>query len=81
MSTSTEAKLLADIGGSYARFAIERAGGVLSDAKALPCSDYPDFLSALRAYIDMVGAHAIRHGAIAIANPVEGDLVRMTNYH
>ncbi|HYS14424.1 MAG TPA: glucokinase [Burkholderiaceae bacterium] len=81
MSVSTEAKLLADIGGSYARFAIERANGVLSDAKALPCADYPDFLSALRAYIDMVGAHDIRHGAIAIANPVEGDLVRMTNYH
>jgi len=68
MSVSTEAKLLADIGGSYARFAIERANGVLSDAKALPCADYPDFLSALRVYIDLVGAHDIRHGAIAIAS-------------
>src|SRR5882672_2017078 len=81
MFASSESKLLADIGGSYARFAIERTDGVLSDAKALPCSDYLDFLSALRAYIEMVGAHDIRHGAIAIANPVEGDLVRMTNYH
>src|SRR5215467_12965014 len=81
MNPSTEAKLLADIGGSYARFAIERTSGVLSDAKALRCADYPDFLSALRAYIDMVEAQDIRHGAIAIANPVEGDLVRMTNYH
>ena len=81
MPVSPEAKLLADIGGSYARFAIERADGELSDAKALPCADYPDFLSALRAYIEMVGAGDIRHGAIAIANPVEGDLVRMTNYH
>jgi glucokinase len=80
MSTSSEAKLLADIGGSYARFAIERTG-VLADAKALPCAEFPDFLSALRAYIEMVGARDIRHGAIAIANPVEGDLVRMTNYH
>jgi glucokinase len=80
-AVSIEAKLLADIGGSYARFAIERAVGVFSDIKALPCADYPDFLSALRAYIAMVGAHDIRHGAIAIANPVEGDLVRMTNYH
>src|SRR5262245_13818223 len=80
-AVSPEPKLLADIGGSYARFAIERAAGVFSDIKALPCADYPDFLSALRAYINMVGAHDIRHGAIAIANPVEGDLVRMTNYH
>ena len=81
MVASSEAKLLADIGGSYARFALERGNGVLSDAKALRCSEYPDFLSALRAYIELVGAHDIRHGAIAIANPVEGDLVRMTNYH
>jgi glucokinase len=81
MAISSEAKLLADIGVSYARFAIERVDGQLSDAKALPCADYHDFLSALRAYIEMVGAHDIRHGAIAIANPVEGDLVRMTNYH
>ena len=80
-AASVEAKLLADIGGSYARFAIERAGGVFSDIKALPCADYPDFPSALRAYIAMVGAQDIRHGGIAIANPVEGDLVRMTNYH
>ena len=81
MNPSPEAKLLADIGSSYARFAIERVSGVLTHAKALRCADYPDFLSALRAYIEMVGAHDIRHGAIAIANPVEGDLVRMTNYH
>jgi glucokinase len=72
MPVSSESRLLADIGGSFARFAIEGAGGVLTDAKALPCADYPDFLSALE---------PVRHGAIAIANPVEGDLVRMTNYH
>ncbi|HEU0201022.1 MAG TPA: glucokinase [Burkholderiaceae bacterium] len=80
MPVSFTPRLLADIGGSYARFALERDGGVLTDAKALPCADYPDFLSALRAYLELVGAHEIRHGAIAIANPVEGDVVRMTNY-
>jgi glucokinase len=80
MPATTEPKLLADIGGRYARFAIEREPGSLTDTKALPCADYPDFLSALRAYLEMVGARDIRHGAIAIANPVEGDLVRMTNY-
>jgi len=81
MSASSEAKLLADIGSTYARFAIERVRGVFGEIKALPCADYPDFLSALRAYIAMVDAHDIRHGAIAIANPVAGDMVRMTNYH
>src|SRR5512134_970441 len=74
-------KLLADIGGSYARFALERGDGTLTDAKALPCAAYPDFLSALRTYLEQTRAHEIRHAAIAIANPVEGDLVRMTNYH
>jgi glucokinase len=73
-------RLLADIGGTYARFALEREPGVYSDRHNLRCADYPDFLSALRAYLAQVDARDIRLGAIAIANPVEGDQVRMTNY-
>lgn len=80
MASPIAPRLLADIGGTYARFALEREPGVYSDRHNLRCADYPDFLSALRAYLAQVDARDIRLGAIAIANPVEGDQVRMTNY-
>ena len=43
-------------------------------------------LAAVRAYLEGLswqegGPQQIAHAAVAIANPVEGDRVRMTNYH
>src|SRR5258706_7884925 len=84
MPASSEPRLLADIGSMYARFALELAPGVLAGQHNLRCADYPDFLSTLKAYLQKVadiGGGEVRHGAIAIANPVEGDQVQMTNYH
>jgi glucokinase len=72
-------RLLADIGSQYARFAIEREPGVFEERRALRCSEFGDFNSALRAYLNTIEPH-IRHCAIAISNPVEGDWVSMTNY-
>jgi glucokinase len=77
-------RLLADIGGTYARFTIETATGVFEHSASLRCADHEDFHAAVTAFLSglpegRVGH--IEHAAIAIANPVEGDLVRMTNYH
>jgi len=80
MPGTNSPRLLADIGGTHARFAVERDPGVFEQRRALRCDEYPDFLSALRAYLALVQGPTPRHGAIAIANPVEGDQVRMTNY-
>jgi glucokinase len=77
-------RLLADIGGTYARFAIERAPGVFDSAVSLRCADHADFEAAVTAYkrgLPDTTAEAVEHAAVAIANPVEGDEVRMTNYH
>jgi glucokinase len=77
-------RLLADIGGTYARFALEVAPGEFREAVSLPCREHADFHAAVRAYLGGLpaGEHGpIEHAAIAIANPVEGDHVRMTNYH
>ena len=77
-------KLLADIGGTNARFALETTPGRLDEVRVLPCADYPTVADALRAYLALPGvaAHGTVHEAgIAIANPVDGDLVRMTNHH
>jgi glucokinase len=79
-------RLLADIGGTNARFALQRAGSDgFADIEVLACGDYPAIEDAVRAYLDRAAARGlaadgIRHAAIAIANPVEGDEVRMTNH-
>jgi glucokinase len=74
-------RLIADIGGTYARFALEVAAGQFEHAASLRCAEHPDFHSAVSAYLAGVPAPRPDHAAVAIANPVEGDEVRMTNYH
>jgi glucokinase len=81
MSFTDGARLLADIGSTYARFALETERGRFERFSTVRCADYKDFGSALRAYFETVKDTGVRHAAIAISNPVEGDMVRMTNYH
>ncbi len=81
MSSFESPRLIADIGGTYARFAVETAMGRFEQAASLKCADYPDFHAAVSAYLTRLSAVRIEHAAIAIANPVDGDEVRMTNYH
>lgn len=79
-------RLLADVGGTNARFALELAPGRIEFIDVLACADYPRLADAIRAYLDseqVVSAHLglVHHAAIAIANPVVDDFVRMTNHH
>lgn len=77
-------RLLADIGGTYARFALEVAPGVFEHPVSLRCADYVDFYAAVKAYLAGLPTTPLDHiknAAVAIANPVSGDEVRMTNYH
>jgi glucokinase len=74
-------RLLADIGGTYARFAVETAPGQLAHKALMPCADYPDFHAAVTAYLTSLPIGPIRDAGVAIANPVSGDRVRMSNYH
>ncbi|WP_312516973.1 glucokinase [Massilia sp.] len=82
-ATTTHAggpRLLADIGGTNARFALEPAPGSIEAVQTLACADHAHFEDAVRAYLANTGAQ-VRHAAIAIANPVDGDAIRMTNHH
>ncbi|QYF92599.1 glucokinase [Massilia sp. PAMC28688] len=72
-------RLLADIGGTNARFALEIAPGCVVAQQTLACAAYPRFEDAARAYLDAVQASA-SHAVIAIANPVAGDAIKMTNH-
>ncbi len=82
MSPFPSPRLLADVGGTYARFTVETAPGVFAHTASLRCAEHADFHAAVSAYLaGLPAAGPIEHAAVAIANPVEGDQVRMTNYH
>jgi glucokinase len=77
-------RLLADIGGTNARFALETGPGRVEAIEVLACAAYPTLGDATRAYLALpavAAAGTVRHAAVAIANPVTGDTVRMTNHH
>lgn len=77
-------RLLADVGGTNARFALETAPGRIELIDVLACKSYPSLADALRAYLAspaVASLGVIRHAAVAIANPITGDFVRMTNHH
>jgi glucokinase len=79
---NTTARLLADVGGTNARFAWQdHAHAPLTHVRVLSGTDYPTLQAAMRAYIDGVWQGEPAEAAIAIANPITGDAVRMTNHH
>lgn len=84
--TANVPKLIADIGGTNARFALESERGRFDAIQVLKCADYPTMSDAIRAYLhhpDAVaaGADKVKMAGIAIANPITGDVVQMTNHH
>lgn len=79
--SSSWPRLLADIGGTNARFALGTAPDTIEQVEVFPCNDYDTLVDAIRTYLNHVGNPKIEHAAIAIANPVIGDWVQMTNHH
>jgi glucokinase len=81
MATYDSPRLIADIGSTFARFALETAQGQFTALASLRCADHADFHAAVHAYLSSLPrSTGVEHAAVAIANPVEGDRVRMTNY-
>jgi glucokinase len=73
-------RLLADIGGTNARFALETEPGEITQIRVYPCADYPTIEDVLKKYLKDTKIGHVNHAAIAIANPVDGDQVSMTNF-
>ncbi|TYC49212.1 glucokinase [Rhodobacterales bacterium] len=72
--------LVADIGGTNARFALVEG----ADAPTLMCgktatADHPDICSAIRAAVLPEASAAPRTAIIAVAGPVTGDKIPLTN--
>jgi glucokinase len=80
-SNSSTTWLVGDIGGTNARFGLVSPDGTLLHSRVLADADYPGIGEAIEAYLgDRGGLPRPRRGAIAIASPVAGDEVRMTNH-
>ncbi len=75
-------RLIGDIGGTNARFALLESG-VISRGRDFACAGYPDIASAIETYLRDAGVDkgAARplEAALAVATPLTGDVLHMTN--
>jgi glucokinase len=73
----------ADIGGTHARFAIAcvENGQVasLGDPVTLKAAEYASLQTAWQAFGEVKGRTLPRHAAIAVASPVGGEVIKLTN--
>jgi glucokinase len=70
-------RLVGDIGGTNARFAIAESGGLPHDVRKLPVAQYPTLLEAVEDYLS--GVRTPEEAVLAVAGPVIGDEVRFSN--
>src|SRR5690625_2746288 len=76
--TGIRMRLVADIGGTNARFALAvPETGELTEVQVLPVSEFADFPAALGAYLG--SGREISAAAIAAAGPRDGDAISLTN--
>ena len=71
--------LVADIGGTNARFALIDANRQLYAEHSLTCADFPDLATAITAYLQARGEPCPTRAAIAVATPITGDWIQFTN--
>lgn len=82
MAKQVEFAIVADIGGTNARFSrVNLQSLALDHVMVYPCADFATFALALSYYREQAGLQALDHVAVAIACPVNGDFIKMTNFH
>ncbi len=76
----TKYALVGDVGGTNARLALcDVSSGEISRAKTYSGLDYPSLEAVVRVYLDEQQV-SVEDGCIAIACPITGDWVAMTNH-
>ncbi|HEY0963849.1 MAG TPA: glucokinase [Pseudomonadales bacterium] len=76
----TSFDIVADIGGTNARFACAADGSnELQHIETLQCAAHAGLEEAFRAYVGKLGAGKVDTLCLAIAGPVEQDAIRFTN--
>jgi glucokinase len=80
--TDTFPRLLGDVGGTNARFGWQaNAHSGIEHVLVLPCAAHETLEAAIRTYLELKSLPMPRAGALGIANPITGDVIRMTNHH
>jgi len=72
-------RLVSDIGGTNARFAIEVAPYEYESIKTLQCNEYPSLADAITNYLSEVNHNEIKHAALAVPSPIVDDTLFMVN--
>jgi len=79
-SSSKAPRLLADIGGTNARFALQQPGGSPRNVAVFRSHDYRGLATALKDYLGRFKPKPAPHqAAFAVASPIFGDLIQVTN--
>ncbi len=71
-------RLIADIGGTNARFALTESDGPVLDERHFLVRDFPDPAAAIETYLE---GRSVDEAVIAVATPVETDVIGFTNSH
>ena len=73
--------LVGDVGGTYLRLGVVRRGDrIVSSTAKMRCAEFPDVATALRTYLaSFPDRSRPTRACIAVAGPVDGDQVRLTN--
>lgn len=81
MRTVNEFNLVADIGGTNARFAlVENSSTELIEPGDLVCADYPTIDDAIESYLDKLSIVKLKRAVISVACPIVGDKLKLTNH-
>jgi len=73
--------LVGDVGATNARFGLVSPDGTIVHSNTFECAEFPGIADAIEAYLALRGEGGMpREGALAIAAPIDGDEIRMTNH-
>ena len=72
-------RLVSDIGGTNARFAIEIAPYEFVEIKTLTCRDYPTLADAINSYLNASEYPQVKQAALAVPSPIVDDTLFMVN--
>lgn len=79
--TVVDSRLVGDVGGTNARFALLNNAGALHATRTLRTDDFSSLSTAISTYLAEQNVQGVAQAAIAVATPVVGDAVKLTNNH
>lgn len=81
MAKAETRRLVADVGGTRARFGVSDEQGPVRDLREFKTSEFPNFVDCAKAYLARLNDSTARPrtAAIAVAGPLQDGVARLTN--